>query len=232
MIKLQNYTPQVYYNESRDFQFLGRLFDLVLNSVKTRADLIRTLRKPDELADQYLELLALTLGFKATHKYNATHLRAICKVFPEILRNKGNINSIIIACNALFAADGLSQLADYEVIKDQNEKITGVNIYIPQNFTDTILINDLLVYVLPAGLTCNIINQLQVTEEYRTTFNFTDKFNLYNNGDLDNKMYSDNSLAKLADIKNVSEIDKIKDKAGYTALGTIHDGIIQKEDNN
>lgn len=225
MIKLQNYTPQVYYNESRDFQFLGRLFDLVLNSVKTNADLIRTLRKPDELADQYLELLALTLGFKANHKYNAVHLRAICKVFPEIIRNKGNINSIIIACNALFAADGISQLASYDTIKE-NDKIIGVNIYIPQNFTDTILINDLLAYILPAGLTCNIINQLQITKEYRTTFNFTDKFTLYDKGDLQmNKGYSDNLLAKITDLTDTSlDISKIKDQPGFIALGAVYEG--------
>jgi hypothetical protein len=40
MIKLQNYTPEIYYKESRDFQFIGRLFDLVLNAVKTDADLL------------------------------------------------------------------------------------------------------------------------------------------------------------------------------------------------
>ena len=40
MIKLQNYTPEIYYKESRDFQFIGRLYDLVLNSIKTEVDLL------------------------------------------------------------------------------------------------------------------------------------------------------------------------------------------------
>ena len=39
MIKLQDYTPDIYYSESRDFQFIGRLFDLVLNYVKTNVDI-------------------------------------------------------------------------------------------------------------------------------------------------------------------------------------------------
>ena len=38
MIKLQNLTPEVYYKESRVFQFIGRLYDIVLNSVKTETD--------------------------------------------------------------------------------------------------------------------------------------------------------------------------------------------------
>lgn len=30
MIKVQNLTPDIYYNRSRDFQFIGRLYDVVL----------------------------------------------------------------------------------------------------------------------------------------------------------------------------------------------------------
>ena len=40
MIRLQDMTPSVYYDQSRDFQFIGRLFDVVLNSVKTNADMV------------------------------------------------------------------------------------------------------------------------------------------------------------------------------------------------
>ena len=38
MIKLQELTPSVYYEQSRDFQFIGRLYDIVLNYIKTNAD--------------------------------------------------------------------------------------------------------------------------------------------------------------------------------------------------
>ena len=43
MIKLQELTPSVYYEQSRDFQFIGRLYDIVLNYIKTNADNLYTL---------------------------------------------------------------------------------------------------------------------------------------------------------------------------------------------
>ena len=71
MIRLQDLTPDVYYRKSRDFQFIGRLYDVVLNSVKTNADLINILPVSSLQQDQKLtELLLLTLGFQSKHKYN------------------------------------------------------------------------------------------------------------------------------------------------------------------
>ena len=61
MIKLQDYTPEVYYRESRDFQFIGRLYDLVLNYVKTNADLIYSLPLSDNSDNQFIDLMAMTL---------------------------------------------------------------------------------------------------------------------------------------------------------------------------
>ena len=91
MIKLQDLTPEVYYKESRDFQFLGRLYDLVLNSVKTESELIYNLPLSPNVNEKMLELLTLTLGFKPKHQYNSKQLYAICSVLSEIIRNKGSI---------------------------------------------------------------------------------------------------------------------------------------------
>ena len=75
MIRLQKYTPDVYYEQSRDFQFLGRLYDITLNSVKTNADIIKfglpfNSQSPREL----LGLLARTLGFKPKRQYSHVQL--------------------------------------------------------------------------------------------------------------------------------------------------------------
>ena len=114
MIKLQNYTPEIYYKESRDFQFIGRLFDLVLNSIKTEADLIYNIPLSLNSDEKLLELLTLTLGFKPKHQYNAQHLKAICSVFAEILKHKGSIKALKIACEALFNSMDIDQALDYD----------------------------------------------------------------------------------------------------------------------
>ena len=40
MIKTKNLTPENYYKQSRDFQLIGRIFDFVLNYLKTNVDAV------------------------------------------------------------------------------------------------------------------------------------------------------------------------------------------------
>lgn len=172
MIKLQNYTPEVYYKESRDFQFIGRLFDLVLNSIKTNTDLLYYLPLGIQSDEKLLELLALTLGFKPRHQYTARQLRAICSVFSEILRNKGSITALKIACEALFNAMDINQALDYSFTEGKDK--TELNLYLPPDFEDITILNDLLTYVLPAGMSCNIIKELHITTTTRTAIGVED----------------------------------------------------------
>ena len=72
MIKLQELTPKVFYTKSRDFQFIGRLYDIVLNAAKTDADAIRYINDTSTCDSTLLNLLASTLGFKATTPDNQT----------------------------------------------------------------------------------------------------------------------------------------------------------------
>ena len=153
MIKLQDYTPEVYYRESRDFQFIGRLYDLVLNYVKTNADLIYSLPLSDNSDNQFIDLMAMTLGFHAKHKYTSQQLKAICFVLSEIIRNKGTIKALTIACDAIFHAEGIQGQFDYGLTNNN----TNIVIYLPQELSDTTLLNDLFEYILPAGMSCQII---------------------------------------------------------------------------
>lgn len=156
MIKLQEMTPDVYYNQSRDFQFIGRLFDVVLNSTKTNSDLLYALPISDNSDERLVDLMAMTLGFKSKHNYNVKQLTALCSAFCEILRNKGNMQSIKMAVNALFGAEGIpvNTETDYE---------DGVlEIYIPDDLTDLNLLRDLLVYILPAGVSCSIVQTSRI----------------------------------------------------------------------
>lgn len=171
MIKLQNYTPEIYYKESRDFQFIGRLFDLVLNSIKTETDLIYNIPLSSNSDEKLLELLTLTLGFKPKHQYNAQQLKAICSVFAEILKHKGSIKALKIACEALFNSMDIDQALDYD-FTDGNK--TELNLYIPPEFEDFTILKDLLAYVLPAGMSCNIIKELHITTTTNTNIGIKD----------------------------------------------------------
>ena len=217
MIKLQNLTPEVYYKESRDFQLLGRLFDLVLNAVKTDTDLLYTLPLSTNSDEKLLELLALTLGFKPKHQYNARNLKAVCSVFSEILRNKGSIKAIKIACEALFNSMDISQQLDYDFTKGKDN--TELNLYIAQDFGDITLLNDLLSYILPAGMSCNIIREFHILTGSNTNIGISDFVTK-------SKINTKETSKVIKDFTNVSAAN-ISNKAGFS----VNSEIIKLEDN-
>ena len=198
MIKLQDYTPEVYYKESRDFQFIGRLYDLVLNYIKTNVDLIYSLPLSDNSDSQFIDLMAMTLGFHAKHKYTSQQLKAICSVLSEVIRNKGTIKALTIACDAIFHAEGIQGQFDYELTNNN----TNIIIYLPQELSDTTLLNDLFDYILPAGMSCQIIKTYSEKVLPTTEVNVDSIFYQYKN-DPDNKgVYDNNLLATIAILSN------------------------------
>lgn len=152
LLKTQDFTPDVYYRQSRDFQFIGRLFDVVLNSVKTNADMLYNLPLSEDSDERLLQLMTLTLGFKPRHQYNNRQLKAFCSVFAQIIRNKGNAKSFQLAVRALANAQGLEQ-GQIEVAIDKENKFRLL-VSLPSQFKGHTLLRDLLEYILPAGMSC------------------------------------------------------------------------------
>jgi hypothetical protein len=204
MIKLQDLTPAVYYNQSRDFQFIGRLYDLVLNYSKTNAANLYNLPVGKNMDEQLLNLLALTLGFKPTKNYNSKQLRAICSVLPTILKHKGSIQALVLATNALLAAEGVRQPLDYTMHPKQ-----GITLYVAQELDDLSLFTDLLDYLLPAGLSCTVVKESQYVEKVATTLSVTDSIKIY---------YQDENI--------ISSLTGTVDQAKTRTLGSLKLGSV------
>lgn len=173
MIKLQELTPSVYYEQSRDFQFIGRLYDIVLNYVKTNADNLYTLPIGKNMDEKLLNLLAFTLGFQSKHHYNSKQLLAICSVLPLILKHKGSLNAILIAVNSILYAEGINQALGYE-FKDNN-----LVLYLSPDLSDLTLLKDIMVYILPAGIGCDMIKEIQSVNEIKTILTTKDEVTVY-----------------------------------------------------
>ena len=169
MIKLQDLTPSIYYEQSRDFQFIGRLYDIVLNYIKTNADNLYTLPIGKNMDEKLLNLLAFTLGFQSKHHYNSKQLLAICSVLPLILKNKGSLNAILIAVNSILYAEGINQALDYEF------KNNNLVLYLSQDLSDLTLLKDIMIYILPAGIGCDMIKEIQSVNKIETILTTTDK---------------------------------------------------------
>ena len=163
MIRLQDLVPNVYYEKSRDFQFIGRLFDIVLNSVKTNSDTLYNLPSGKNKDERLLNLLAFTLGFQPKHHYNSKQLEAICSVLPLVIKNKGSLNAIIIATNAILHAEGLAQPLSYSVAPGES-----ITLYLPTQLSDLTLLSDLMNYILPAGLYCNFVKEISKVTNVET----------------------------------------------------------------
>ena len=153
MIKLQDLTPEVYYKESRDFQFIGRLYDVVLNAVKTNVDMIYDIPASDAAGSKMIDLLALTLGFKARHTYSVNQLAAICSIFPTILRLKGTEEAIHNVVKALLSTEGITK--NYGITADIDNPFKWY-IIVPLELKDLTLLKDLLEYIIPAGISCEV----------------------------------------------------------------------------
>ena len=173
MIKLQELTPSVYYEQSRDFQFIGRLYDIVLNYVKTNADNLYTLPIGKNMDEKLLNLLAFTLGFQSKHQYNSKQLLAICSVLPLILKHKGSLDAILIAVNSILYAEGINQALDYE-FKDNN-----LVLYLSPDLSDLTLLKDIMIYILPAGIGCDMIKEIQSVNKIETVLTTKDEVTVY-----------------------------------------------------
>lgn len=163
MINLKNLTPKVYYQQSRDFQFIGRLYDIVLNAAKTNTQLIENVPISNNLnSNQFLDLLSYTLGFKTLHEYNSEQLKAICGIFSLLLKYKGSITAVILATKAILNASGIKESISY------NFENNNLQVSIPASLKDLSLLRDLLYYILPAGITCELVTSTPIKYEAKT----------------------------------------------------------------
>lgn len=162
MIKSKNLVPEVYYNRSRDFQLLGRIYDIIFNYLKTNTEIIDAVPYSEDIDDKLIPLISTTLGFKQTHEYNTQQLKVLCSSFVTILRNKGNLSSIDTLLSILSNVENTKERCYREITDDDPYTL---KIYLPLSISDTALFEDMLYYVLPAGMSYRIIKELVIENE-------------------------------------------------------------------
>lgn len=180
-MNIEQLLPNVYYEDSRDFAYIARLFELIFNYMKTGADCVKNNYTSDKSAvdSGLVELLADTLGFTCRHSYDNAALTAIAGSFQELLRNKGSLYSIELAINLLINAQQTKGDKEFNYACELNTGYDpdGVDliIYLPDNLQEVTLLEDLLDYILPAGMLYKIL-KIQSTGGFRisTTSVFAD----------------------------------------------------------
>ncbi len=150
MITLQKCVPEIYYNQSRDFQFLARDLEVLANYLKTNADIIEAFPQSKNFDIHLLTLLAYTLGFNPKHTYNSNDLFSVCASFNEILKYKGSITAIKKAVRVLLNAQQIDKKSKVYPDKEDSKNLI---IQVPAEVKDIILLEDLFDYILPCGFT-------------------------------------------------------------------------------
>ena len=122
MIKTQNNVPEYYYNESRDFQLIGRIFEGVFNASKTATDTIVNTPLSSNFDSSLLDLVTKTVGFESKHKYDVPNLVALVNSFKSILRIKGTKKSIEDCVRVLLKAQNINE--EFEVLVDSSTSVS------------------------------------------------------------------------------------------------------------
>ena len=202
MITFKDQVPTIYTRASRDFQYLSWLIDIVLNSVKHNIDNLYDL--PNVKADaQLTELLAMTLGFKVKRNYDQKQLASLVAALPKILKYKGTETAVQYAGNALIAASGATGNFQSKIVEGELQAT------LPEELVDIALFNDLLPYILPAGMSCRIIRTNAITRGLATKVHYSDK----------------------ATVRMVADLEFIEDDQKTTGLATMFNPDVATIDN-
>lgn len=150
MVKSQDLVPSIYYKESRDFQYFGRLFDIIFNYAKTNIDLLRGInyKKNSNLID----LLMQTLGFYFVHDNKIDSLSQLSSIWINLIKNKGTEAAVTTLIKSILNHENIKTEIDVSYTgSDTSEGYNKLDIRFTRKVPDTdlFLIESALDYILP-----------------------------------------------------------------------------------
>ena len=160
MFRISEKVPEVYMKESRDFQILPRVDDLLFLGEHYDISTIQELNNPKKCRNSCLKYLAEKVGFY-TDKYIPDNvLINIISAFRTALKNKGTDLGIQQAVIAILKAE--NSIDPPRIIYTRGnpslpyyEQYT-INIYTPIKIINEVALREFLKYIIPAGYNYNI----------------------------------------------------------------------------
>ena len=160
MFRLQNKVPEVYVEESRDFQLFLRLYDTLFNGIKYDTDTIVNILDATKASDRVLRLLCTRVGFFPRVDIDSNVLKYIIAAFPYIMKYKGTKKAVEMLVHTIIKAEHNPYLiGDEEVIVtiDNNSSIGNrgyiVYIQLPTSLSkiNRVALDEVMRYILPTG---------------------------------------------------------------------------------
>lgn len=158
MFRIEHNVPDVYIQESRDFQLVARLYDLVIQSSRFSINSMEDIASSKYCNERLLELTKTKVGFFSSTEVDEHALRCILTAYPYIIRCKGTTRAIQLVIS-LFQRLTLRAIEGFELETDRRI----VRIILSKPITYLQMLQDLLEEVLPAGYMLEFSVRTQVT---------------------------------------------------------------------
>lgn len=158
--------PAIYVEKSRDFQLLCNIVDVFVNSVTGNANKMQLQNSAQFCDERMLPLLATYVGFFTQEYLPAAVQRNIISVFPFIIKNKGNKQSIDVAAKAALRVYPLINSITTSI---KNDTYTVFIFCDCQNWfdIDERYIREVMKYTLPTGYLLALIQKVGAEERVR-----------------------------------------------------------------
>ena len=151
LFRVQDKTPEVYTDTSRDFQLIGRLYDCAINGIKFDIDSMPESVCTDTCDSKLLSLLQTKLGFFSKAQIPDDDLRYVLKAFPDILKNKGSLKGIEQAVRVFLKLNHIKSDIRIDVINKSISHPYVIQIGLDMGFKDTLILDEILKYIIPTG---------------------------------------------------------------------------------
>ena len=153
MIDVIKQTPKIYSEMSRDYQIISRLQSSLYNVSKMYIDNM-SIWNPD-IDDKLAYLRAKTLNFDPKHSWSLKDVESITSYFKYLVKRKGAKIALEYVLNILMKVHNLrNSNSKVELVTIENNNVI---IRVEENLATVGIVEDLIKYILPAGLTYRII---------------------------------------------------------------------------
>lgn len=152
MIDIVKQTPREYSSQSRDYQVIARLYTALFNYVKMHIDNMNVWEP--NIDNRLAMLRAKTLNFEPDHSWDLDDLESITTCFKYLMIRKGTASALEYCVDILMRIENIvgESISDIVSIKNYN-----VTIKVPENLVTLGIVEDLVKYLLPSGLTYDIV---------------------------------------------------------------------------
>lgn len=173
MFRTQNNVPEIYVNESRDFQLLCRLKDAMFGGVKYNIDSLKHTSNTMEMNNVLLPLLKSKVGFFSDDTLTEDQLRILLNAFPTLIKHKGSKKAIYETIHAWFR---LHQISGKLISIDIDNIRYKITLNINSLEADTSLLDTIFEYIIPSAY--------EVEYRFATDYGLGDNFVFDDNIDI------------------------------------------------